>query len=129
VSNPGTTDISGVEIEVGETQLVGPAQSQSSFFVGNITSSDFTNFQVNAQLRTRTNQTMTVPLRTSYVIDGVRQERIVEVEYDPQAARAGGEQGQMQRQAQSDSSGLPLGLVGVVLVVALAVFGWRRYRG
>lgn len=130
VSNPGTTDVSGVRIEVGETEMVEPAQSQSSFFVGNITSSDFTNFQVNAQLRTQTNQTMTVPLRTSYVIDGVRQERIVEVEYDPQAAQAGGEQGQMQRQPQSDSSGLPLGLVGVVLVVvALAVVGWRRYRG
>jgi hypothetical protein len=130
VSNPGTSDVSGVRIEVGETEMVRPAQSQSSFFAGNITSSDFTNFQVNAQLRSQTNQTTMVPLRTSYVVDDVRQERVIEVEYDPQASPAGGGQDQARRQPQSESSGLPLGLAGIgLVVVGLAVLGWRRYRG
>jgi len=132
MSNPGTTDISGVEISVADGEMVGPAPSQSSFFVGNVTSSDFTSFQVNAQLRTQTNRTVTIPLRVSYVVDGVQQERFIEVEYDPQASPAapagGGQQGE---ESPQRGGGLPLALIGVALVVAggVALFGWRRYRG
>jgi hypothetical protein len=128
VSNPGTTDVTGVEIRVAEGEVVGPAPSQSSFFVGNITASDFTNFQVNARLERPTNRTVTVPVEASYVVDGVRQDRVIGIEYDPQSGRQG--QPASAGPPQQGGGGPPLGLLAVVVVVGVvAVLGWRRYRG
>ena len=128
MSNPGTSDVTGVEISVAGNEQVTPASSQSSFFVGNLSSSDFTNFQVNAGLRTQTNQTVTIPVKVSYVVDGVRQERVIGVDYTPGAGPGPGDREQPRQ--RGGGGGFPLELlVGVVLVGGLGLFGWRRYRG
>lgn len=121
-SNVGGTNVSGVVVSVASGDGVSPGQSEARFFVGNIPGGDFTSFQVNAQLRTPNASRVTVPLRVSYVTDGVRTERVVEVPYQPRSDRPA---------SQPSSGGPPLLLVGglVLLAVGGVVFGWRRFRG
>jgi hypothetical protein len=71
---------------------------------------------------------VTVPVEASYVVDGVRQDRVIGVEYDPQSGRQG--QPASAGPPQQGGGGPPLGLLAVVVVVGVvAVLGWRRYRG
>jgi hypothetical protein len=116
-SNVGSTNASGVVVSVGESVTAAPAQAQSTFFAGNIPGGEFTSFDVTA--RPLTNGTVTVPVEVSYVVDGVRTERTVEVRYTapetPDRSRGGG------------GGGLPLVLLGVgALVVVGGVLLWRR---
>ena len=119
-SNVGTTDVSGVVIGVEDTNTAAPAGGASDFFVGEVPASDFSSFDVS--VAPQTNGTVTIPLNVSYVVDGERTSRIVEVTHQVSA---------QSNDAESDGGGgssLPL-LLGVLVLVGAAVFGWRRYRG
>jgi len=118
-SNVGTTDVSGVVVSVEESATAGPAEGSSTFFVGNVPASDFSSFDV--ALTPRANGTISVPLEVSYVVDGVRTSRTVEVSHrvqprpDPTGQQTGG-------------GGLLVPVVGAVVVIGGLVYGWRRYR-
>lgn len=120
-SNTGTTDVTGANISVlaGETAV--PAGSSATYFVGNVPASDFSSFNVRAE--PTGNGTITVPLRVSYVVDGVRTSRTVEVDHRLDRTPAAGQPGS----GGGGISGL-LVIVGLVLVVGAGVVGWRRYR-
>ncbi|WP_435180837.1 hypothetical protein [Halorussus sp. AFM4] len=120
-SNVGTTDVLSAVVGVGSNADVGPGQSTAEYFVGEIPASDFSSFKVRARL-TANASTVTIPLRVTYIVDGVRRVRTVPIEYDvPETAP---------EQPANSSSGPPLALLGVglVAVVALAA-GWRWVRG
>ncbi len=120
-SNVGGTNVSGVVVSVADGDGVGPAQSEARFFVGNVPGGDFTSFEVNGQLRTPNASSVTIPLRVSYVTDGVRTERVVEVPYRPQPDRP---------TSQPEGGGPPLVAVGAALLAVGGVaLGWRRLRG
>jgi len=111
-SNVGGTNASGVLIDVGDSDRVAPATDQSSYFVGEVSESDYASFQVRADVTG--NETVEIPLRISYSVEDRRYQRTVTVSYEPP-----------QRSAPSDSGGgfpVPLALgAGVVLVGGVAV--------
>lgn len=115
-SNPGGQAARSVTVAVAEGENVGPTSGQSSFFVGEVPASDFSAFDVTAQVET--NETVRIPLEVSFVADGVEVKRTVHVRYDPPnpAPRSSG------------GGGLPLLPVVLILVVVGAAVGWRRYR-
>jgi hypothetical protein len=115
-SNVGSTNVTGVTVSVGRGDGVAPAQSGSSYFVGNVEAGEFTSFDVNAVRRT--NGSVTIPLSVSYIVDGVRTERVVAVDYRPPAQPATPGEG---------GGGLPLVLMGgaVVVVGGVAATWWR----
>jgi len=120
-SNLGTTNASSVVVSVGDGAAVAPAQSESSYFVGTIQRSDFKSFQVDARLTTDTNETIDVPVQVSYRINGQRVTQTITVPYTPQQ--------QVATDQPQRSAGLPLTLIGGALVVlVVAVLGFRRYR-
>lgn len=120
-SNVGTTDVLSAVVGVESNGDVGPGQSTAEYFVGEIPASDFSSFKVQARLDANAS-TVTIPLRVTYIVDGVRQVRTVPVEYDvPQTGS---------QQPAKSSSGPPLALLGVGLVAVIALAGgWRWFRG
>lgn len=116
-SNPGGADAQSVTIDVLDGDGVGPAPSESTFFVGAVPASDFSAFDVNAALDT--NETVTIPLRVTFVADDVEVERTVRLRYDPPDRPAN---------PSGDGGGLPIVPIALLLVVIVAVVGWRRYR-
>lgn len=120
-SNTGTTDVASVNVSVLEGETAEPADSSSTYFVGNVPASDFSSFNVRAE--PTGNGTVTVPLRVGYVVDDVRTSRIVEVTHRLNRTPTGGQGG-----SGGGGSGLFV-IVGLLLVVGAGVFGWRRYRG
>jgi hypothetical protein len=117
-SNVGSTNVTGVTVSVDRGGGVAPAQSGSSYFVGNVEAGEFTSFDVSAV--PRTNGSVTIPLSVSYIVDGVRTERVVEVDYRPPAKPA---------TPRESSGGLPLVLMGgAVVVVGGVAVTWRRIR-
>ncbi|MFB6296931.1 MAG: hypothetical protein ABEH56_00260 [Salinirussus sp.] len=115
-SNVGSTNVTGVTVGVARGDEVAPAQSGASYFVGNVEAGEFASFDVSAV--PRTNGSVTIPLTVSYVVDGVRTERIVEVEYRPPDRPA---------TPRGNGGGLPLVLIGgaAVAVGGVAVTWWR----
>ncbi|KTG08603.1 hypothetical protein AUR64_18210 [Haloprofundus marisrubri] len=143
--NPGTIDLTGVSVEsdgsndrvsisgsaanlggervdsvvvsvVGE-ENVAPAQPQPEYFVGTVESSDFVSFDLDARL---TNNRTEIPIRVRYTVDGVTQETVTTVNYEPETTN------DANRPNQSGSS---LPLVGGLVVVFVVVGGlvlWRR---
>ncbi|QGA81858.1 hypothetical protein [Halomicrobium sp. LC1Hm] len=121
-SNLGTSNASAVKVSVGQNELIQPAQSQSSYFVGNVPQSDFKSFQVDARLTGDTNETVAVPVEVSYRVNGQRITKTTTVPYTPRATGAAAEQ------PQRDSS-MPVVLIGgIVLVVVAGGLAYRRYR-
>jgi len=119
-SNSGSTNVTGVTIRVGQSQTVAPAQTQSSFFVGNIQAGEFSSFDVNAV--PQANGSVTIPLEVSYVVDGVQKQQTIELDYQ-------GPTRPQPSQPQQSGGGLPLVLVGGVVVVGGALVAvWRRVR-
>jgi hypothetical protein len=117
-SNAGTTNVTGVVISVEESRSVVPAQSQASFFVGDIQAGEFTSFDVSAV--PQTNGTVTVPLTVSYVVDGTDVQRTVELEYRPPTQRT---------DPQQSGGGFPFAAIGgAVLVIGSAALVWRRWQ-
>ncbi|MFT4945410.1 MAG: hypothetical protein ACI9K3_001357 [Halovenus sp.] len=120
-SNGGSTNVTGVTVQVGQSASVAPAQSQSSFFVGKVEAGDFSSFDVTAV--PRTNGSVTVPLEVSYAVDGVQKQRTVTVDYRPPA--------RPQPTSTQQGGGTPLVLIvgGLLLVGGVVTFAWRRIRG
>lgn len=121
-SNVGSTNVSGVLVEVADGDGVAPAQNQASYFVGEVDASDYSSFEVRAALDTVTNETVTVPLEVTYRVDGEQVTRTVEVEYTPAAPDDEGDD-----QQASAFGVLPLAVGGVVVVLIGGVL-WRRFR-
>ena len=122
-SNVGTTDVQSVVVGVESNANVVPGQSSAEYFVGEIPSSDFSSFQLNARLDSNAS-TVNIPIRVTYIVDDVRRTRTVSLAYD--VSRTASEESS----SSSDSSPPPVMLVGggLVGVVALAG-GWRWFRG
>jgi hypothetical protein len=80
-SNPGGTAVTGVTVSVLDGENVGPAADNAEFFVGRVAASDFGTFETLAA--PRTNGSVTVPVRVTYLVDGVQRETVREVEYAP----------------------------------------------
>jgi len=130
-SNFGTTDAESVVVRVQDTENVTPAQPNREFFVGTVPASDFVSFDVYA---TATGNVSAVPLEVSYLVDGERITRTVEVDAQgvaaaPEPRPDGGTDG------GSGGSGLGVvlpvvvGLVVAAAVVAIIVRAWRNSRG
>jgi hypothetical protein len=117
--NVGGSEVTGVVVRAAEGEGVVPANGGASYFVGAVPASDFTSFEVRARL-TGDADTVTVPVRVSYSVDGVRRTTVATVRYDPPD----------RTQSPDDNGGLPFQLLGggaAALVVGLV--GWRRFDG
>lgn len=121
-SNVGRSAATGVVVTVEEGTNVGPAQSESTFFVGEVPSSDFSSFEVAAQLRA--NGSVEIPLRVSYDAGDARVNRTVDVDYvAEQPTPAGAEQ------SGGDGGGFPATAVaGVLVALTVVVVAWRQFR-
>lgn len=120
-SNVGATDATGVVVVVEEGAGVGPAESESTFFVGRVPASDFNSFEVAATHRT--NGSVDIPLRVSYVAEDTRTNRTVTVSYVPDSSP-----GADSRNPSESDSGLPIAAAAGVAVVLLAlIVAWRRF--
>ena len=115
-SNLGTTNVSGTLVEVAEGSRTGPADAQHRYFVGGIPASDYASFEVRAELDGPVNESATVPLRVSYVVDDTRITRTVEATYEPRPTDDSNSGG---------GSSTPLLLGGVLLVGVVGVGYWR----
>ena len=120
-SNVGGTAVSSVVVSALDGEGTSPAQSNADYFVGRVPASDLSSFSVAATLET--NETVTVPLRVQYVVDGVRHEYTRTVTYTPD-----------QPEPTPSSGGLPLSsplLLGVGLfgVAVVGGAGWRWFGG
>lgn len=116
-SNEGGSAANSVKVTVLEGERVGPASSGSSFFVGSVPESDFSAFDVNAVVSG--NETVSIPLRVTFVADGVEVRRTVTLDYTPPAGPT---------EPPNAGGGLPLIPIAAVLVVLLAVTVWWRRR-
>lgn len=112
-SNPGTSDVGGVLVSIGDNEAVGSAD----FFVGEVGASDFNTFRLATGVAGNVSE---VPLQVSYVVDGVRQSYTTTVDVTVIQSSEDTENG----------GGLPLlPIVGGVIVLVLVVLGvavWRR---
>jgi len=116
-SNVGSTDAQSVSVAVLDGSNVAPAVSQSTFFVGTVPASDFNAFDVAATVHT--NETVSIPLRVSFVADDVEVERTVEVRYTPERS---------EDPVDSGPDSLVLGAAVALLLVLIGAVLWRRYR-
>jgi hypothetical protein len=125
-SNLGTTDAESVLVGVVDTDEVTPSEPAREFFVGTVPASDFVSFDVYA---TADGTVSAVPLEVSYLVDGDRRTRTVDV--DATAAMA--ELAARERASRDQSGGPPLVPVAVgavvVVVVALVIQAWRGRSG
>jgi hypothetical protein len=116
-SNEGGKPANSVKVTVLDGDRVGPAPGGSSFFVGSVPASDFSAFDVTASVRG--NETVSIPLRVSFVDDGVEVSRTVTLSYTPPSRPA---------EPSNSGGGLPLIPIAAVVVLLLAVGGWWRLR-
>jgi len=122
-SNVGETAVKSAVVGVRGGDGVAPGQSQAEYFVGSVAASDFTSFEVSAQL-TDNSSTVQIPLRVRYLVDGVTRTKTVTVAYDPTTAD--------RERDPANGSGLPITLAGGVgagAVVLVGAVAWRRYDG
>jgi hypothetical protein len=116
-SNEGGKPADSVKVTVLDGDRVGPAPGGSSFFVGSVPASDFSAFDVTASVRG--NETVSIPLRVSFVDDGVEVSRTATLSYTPPSRPA---------EPSNSGGGLPLIPIAAVGVLLLAVGGWWRLR-
>lgn len=117
-SNVGLTDARSVVVDVIDAANVTPAPPNREYFVGTVPASDFVSFDVYAAVR----NVSTIPIRVTYLVDGERRERTVEVPYE--GARSEREQG-----GDAGSTTPYAGAIGVAVLVAVigfALVGWRN---
>lgn len=120
-SNVGRDTVESVIVAVADERGVVPASPQPEFFVGTVEGSDFVSFDLTARV---TGDRETVPVRVTYLVDGVERSLITEIPY----------QGPTEVDRDTDSSGpgsIGLLVPGVMLVVLalVGVTGYRRIRG
>ena len=115
-ANLGGEAVDSVLVSVAEEQNVEKAQPQPEYFVGTVEASDFVTFDVNARLR---NNRTTVPLKVTYVVDGMTMTETITVDVGAAA----------EPPKPKKSGGSPpfafLGFLSVALMGA-GVFWWRR---
>jgi len=124
-SNVGGQEVQSVLVEVADEENVEPAQPQPEFFVGEVDASDFVSFDLNARLE---NNRTTVPIRVTYIVDGVEKSSVTEAEFDgPTRPRT---------RPDNQGGGGGFALVGVVVLVVALVgvlgvgyLGYRFVRG
>jgi len=129
-SNLGTTDAESVLVSVVGTDRVTPTEPNPEFFVGPVPASDFASFDVYA---TTEGNVSTIPVEVSYIVDGDRKSRTVEVDAAG-ASRALEAQQRAEAADAGGSGGFPViavavGLAVLVAVVAIIVQAWRTSRG
>ncbi|WP_136689330.1 COG1361 family protein [Halorhabdus amylolytica] len=118
-SNVGATSVSAVTVRVLSDEDVAPASSGQEYFVGEIDSSDFASFTVNARLADPGNRT-TIPLSVTYLVDGQQRQTTLNASYEPIPTPD---------PSQTGGGGLPIIPIVVVLVlVGAGAFVWRRRR-
>lgn len=116
VANVGTAEVTGAVVEVQESEHVEPTYPQRDYFVGAVPESDFVGFDLTATVDR--NETTAVPIRVTYLDDGVERETTVELEYDP-------------REKSDDDEGrslLPFVVAGGagLAVLGMSALVWRR---
>jgi len=121
VSNLDDENVTGVVVSTAEGDGVAPGQNQAEYFVGSISGSDFSSFEVRAALTGQPNETVTIPLRVRFTDDGREVTEVVERQFQPQQDAA-------TETSQSSSPGLLVLVAGLALVAVLAIVGWTRYR-
>ncbi|WP_225335482.1 hypothetical protein [Halomicrobium urmianum] len=121
VSNLDDENVTGVVVSAAEGDAVAPGQNRAEYFVGSISGSDFSSFEVRAALTGQRNGSVTIPLRVRFTDDGREVTETVERQYQLQ-------QGAAPETSQSSSPGLLVPVAGLALVAVLAIVGWTRYR-
>lgn len=122
-SNVGGGDATGVVVSVEDGDGVGPASSESTFFVGQVPASDFSSFEVAAELRS--DEPVEIPIRVSYAADDDRTNRTMDVRYVPNVTtetpveQSGGGGG--------DGGSLPAIAIGALVVLTVGVVVWRQF--
>ena len=114
--------MNSVVLAVVPAEGVEPVAPNREYFVGTVPASDFVSFDLTARID---DDVTSVPVRVTYLADGVERSEDVSVPYEPPETVAG----------ESDGGG-GLGLLGsvvlLVAVVAVAAGGvlwWRRRDG
>lgn len=124
-ANSGTTDVTSVNVSVVDGETAGPADSSASHFVGDVPASDFSSFTVQAEADDNETDTITIPIRVSYIVDGERTSHLEAVTHEldsetgPEENPAGGNGSRVGTYA----------IIGAVVLIGIILLGWRRYRG
>lgn len=118
-SNVGLSDASSAVVSVVSTDGVTPVAPSREYFVGTVPASDFVSFDLTARVD---DGVTTVPVRVSYIADGVRRSSVHQVPIDHVSADRSGDGG----------DGVPSSLLllggGVVFVVATGVAAYAYVR-
>lgn len=120
-SNVGLSDVNSVVLRVLPADGVEPAAPNREYFVGTVPASDFVSFDLTARID---ENVTAVPVRVTYLADGVEREETVSVPYEPDD---GGEE-------RSSGGGPGVGTIAVLAVVLVGAGGgvlwwWRRGGG
>ncbi|MDS0298409.1 hypothetical protein NDI76_06620 [Halogeometricum sp. S1BR25-6] len=119
-SNVGLGDVDSVVVRVVRTENVTPARPNPEYFVGSIPASDFSSFDLYAEVDPGTE---TVPIEVTYLANGA--ERTTRTELDVSDLNA-------QPAEEGDSGGLPtlplVVLAALALLVIVGVAGYAYFR-
>ena len=119
-ANVGSADASSVVMRVVPADGVTPVGPNKEYFVGAVESSQFSTFQLTANVSSGASE---VPVRIEYTVDGERLSRVVEVDVSDAAGSGDG-------QSDTSAPGFSLLLGGVAVVIAVALAGaYRRFTG
>ncbi|MDS0293221.1 NEW3 domain-containing protein [Halogeometricum luteum] len=115
-SNVGLGDVDSVVVRVVRTENVTPARPNPEYFVGSIPASDFSSFDLYAEVDPGTE---TVPIEVTYLANGA--ERTTRTELDVSDLNA-------QSPEEDDGGGLPMiPLVALAVVALLVIVGVGGY--
>ena len=118
-ANVGSADASSVVVSVVPGDGVTPVNPNKEYFVGAVESSEFSTFQLTANVSSSVSE---VPVRIDYTVDGERLSRVVEVDVSDAAASVDG-------QSSSSGPGFSLVTVGLALALVAALAGARSRYG
>ncbi len=116
-SNVGLSDASSTVVSVVPTDGVTPVAPNREYFVGTVPASDFVSFDLTARIDEGVTE---LPVRVTYIADGVRRSSVHRVPIDDVSTPSGGGGG---------GPSLPLllgGAVALVVVVGVAAYAYVR---
>lgn len=116
--NVGRAEVTGLVVEVVDTDGVEPRYPQRDYFVGTVGGSDFAPFDLTARVNSTAE---TVPVRVTYQVDGVPYDRVYDLPYE------GGSQNRS-RIGLPGSTTLGAGVALLVAIPALVVLAARSGR-